>query len=111
MQAFMAKAALFWASKRASNMLITALALLASAGVWYVQGLRVQVAECKASQEQRSKYDALADRYIDRLNDERSLDEEAIRNATAVCLDRTVDSLLIPDEADTSQVQPDPTQQ
>lgn len=103
MQAFIAKAALFWASKKASNLLVALLGIAVSAGVWYVQGLRVTVAECRAAQEDMARYSRLADKYIDKLSEEREIEEQSIREAVHACLDVRVEQLLS-DQAGTGEV-------
>lgn len=94
MQAFIAKAALFWASKKASNLLISAIAVVLAAGVWYVQGLRVEIAECRAAQEQAAQYSRLAERYAERLKEDVENEKDTIRDADHGCLDTAVGELL-----------------
>jgi len=109
LQAIIAKAAIWWASKRASNLLVALLGIAVSAGVWYVQGLRVTVAECRAAQEDMARYSQLADRYIDKLSEEREIEEENIRDAVHACLDVGVEQLLS-DQAGPSEVRDGGTQ-
>ena len=69
------------------------LALLGS-GAISIQQLRVAAARCEASQEIMGRYERLADRLEQELNDELERDEKALRDAVHPCLDVRTDELL-----------------
>ena len=85
-----------WASKAASNIMLAILASVLVSGVWYVQGLRIKVAKCKATQVQAERYDQLADRLAQELNKDRDAVIKILESGDNPCLDLRVDELLNP---------------
>jgi hypothetical protein len=61
---------------------------------WYVQILKTQVAECRASVQAQERFNNLADDFADEVEKDRDAEIRNIKEGTHPCLDMSVPDLL-----------------